>query len=112
MEQAIKPKNLLMIVDDEGLITKVLRTAQLSNRKIMLTPMKIERIINKIIAYEYLVNDFILDENSVELIKQDVDGVWCSYTSKDKKQYAKVWFNSCNPNLRKIFFSGGKNNGK
>ncbi len=97
-----------MIVNDEGLITKILRTAQLSNRKIMLTPNKTMQIIDKIIAYEYLVNKFILDENSVEFIKQDIDGVWCSYISNTKKQYAKVWFTGCKPNLRKIFFNGGK----
>lgn len=96
-------KNLLMKPKDNGLIEKVLESIEKKPRPINLTPKNIEKIINKIIAYEYLINNYILDENSVELLRQDVDGVWVSYFSEyTGKEYA-VWFTSANPNLREIF---------
>ena len=101
-------KNLLMIPDDE-LLERVVRSINRKSNKIALKPQSEEKIVNKIIAYEYIMNNYIIDENSVQMLKQNVDGVWVSYTSGTGKQYAKVWFTSANPNLRKIF-CGGKAN--
>ena len=102
-------ENLLM-KPDTGLIQKVLDSIEKKPRPINLTPKSTEKVINKIIAFEYLVNNYILDENSVEFLRQDNDGVWVSYFSEyTGREYAKVWFTSTNPNLREIFFRKGEN---
>lgn len=102
-------KKLLMTPDD-GLLHKVLNKIRTSPQEVNLNSKTLEKIINKIIAYEYLINDYIVDENSIEMLRQNIDGVWVSYISNNRKQYAKVWFASGNPNLRKIFCGGGNEN--
>lgn len=102
-------KHLLMKPKSEEKLEKILDSIKKKPNPVVLTGTKLEKIVNKIIAYEYILNNYILDENSVEMLRQDVDGVWCSYTSAFGKEYAKVWFTSANPNLRKIFFSKGEN---
>lgn len=102
-------KKLLMIPDD-GLLCKVLNKITTNPQEVNLNAKTLEKIINKIIAYEYLINDYIVDENSIEMLRQNIDGVWVSYISNNGKQYAKVWFASGNPNLRKIFCGGSNEN--
>ena len=104
---AKQAQNLLMKPKSKEHLEKILDSIRKKPHPVVLTGQKLERIVNKIIAYEYIINNYILDENSVEMLRQDVDGVWCSYESSKGKEFAKVWFTSSNPNLRKIFFTRG-----
>lgn len=97
-------ENLLMKPKDNGLVQKVLESIEKKPRPINLKPKSLEKIVNKIIAYEYIINNYIVDEDSIKMLRQDIDGVWVSYFSAfTGKEYAKVWFTSGNPNLREIF---------
>ena len=97
-------QKLLMTPKSKEHLEKILYSIDKNPRPVVLSGAKLEKLVNKIIAYEYLVNNFIIDENSVNMLRQDIDGVWCYWTSKNGKQYGKVWFTSGNPNLREIFF--------
>lgn len=100
-------KNLLMHPKSAEHLEKVLASIEKNKREINLKTSSMLKIVNKIIAYEYVVNNFIINEEYVELLRADNDGVWCKYKNKENKdEYVKVWYTSANPDLRKIFFGG------
>lgn len=101
-------KNLLMKPKSEEHLAKVLESISKNKRPIVLNSKGLIKIVNKIIAYEYIINNYIINEDTIEMLRQDTDGVWVSYFSGNKKEYAKVWFTSANPNLREIFFKENK----
>ena len=97
-------KHLLMKPNNEDHLQKILDSIAKKPRPITLSPKGLAKAVNKLIAYEYLVNGDYVIEDAIEFLRQDIDGAWVYYsTSKTKDNYAKVWFNSANPNLREIF---------
>ena len=97
-------KHLLMKPASEEHLQKILESIAKKPRPITLSPKGLEKAVNKLIAYEYLVNGDYVIEDTIEFLRQDIDGAWVFYSTNGKeKNYAKVWFNSANPDLRKIF---------
>ena len=97
-------KHLLMKPKGEEHLQKILESIEKKPRPITLSPKGLEKAVNKLIAYEYLVNGDYVIEDTIEFLRQDIDGAWIFYSTKAKeKNYAKVWFTSTNPDLRQIF---------
>lgn len=100
-------EHLLMKPKSTEHLKKILASIENNKREINLKTSSMLKIVNKIIAYEYVVNQFVINEDTVELLRADNDGVWCKYKNKDNNyEYVKVWYTSANPDLRKIFFGG------
>lgn len=101
-------KHLLMKPLSEEHLGKVLESINRKPRPVVLKPSSSLKIVHKIIAYEYLTNNFVVDEDTIEMLRQDNDGVWVSYFGSCGLTYAKVWFTSGTPDLREIFKNVGE----
>ena len=92
--------NLLIKPRSREHIKKILESIEKSPKHIITLSLKgFKKIINKIIAYEYIINGSIVNVGTVGLLRQDVDGVWVCYSTNKSAEliYAKVWFYGPNP---------------